>query len=181
MSEKRDNIEVRLHKDGTLDEIVIEDPRTGQCLFHLEQMSDQHFWMRAYGITQDLVANIGAVMGMCDGKSITDEKGYIIGFEKTEGPVVDTNFEWEDSTNESECGEKFATPPVKRREKVAEIINRFGVACVLQEIADILRQGRKAEHEQALITELDNARTKFVAGDKALLDAKIAEMYGTDE
>lgn len=79
------------------------------------------------------------------------------------------------------CGEKFATPPVERREKVAEVINRFGVACVLQEIVEILRQGRNAEHEQALITELDNARTKFIVGDKALMDARIVEKYGTDE
>jgi len=32
--------------DGELDEIVFT--RDGKCLFHLEQMSDQYWWMAIY-------------------------------------------------------------------------------------------------------------------------------------
>lgn len=41
------NSEVRLHADGTVDEIVVRDAN-GTCLFHLEQMNDSTFWMAVY-------------------------------------------------------------------------------------------------------------------------------------
>ncbi len=179
--ERRDNIEVRLHKDGTLDEVVFYDPYTEQCIFHLEQMSDQHFWMRFYGTTQDLVVHIGAISGSCDGKPICDERGFITGYEKYEGPKIDANYNWDDSTMESECHPDFRTPEVERKAAIAEIINKYGTACVLQDIANVLRQGRMAQHEQILVGELDTARSTFLAGDKAYWDARIAEDYGKDE
>jgi hypothetical protein len=179
--ERRDNIEVRLHKDGTLDEVVIYDPHTGHGIFHLEQMSDQHFWMRAYGVTQDLVVNIGAISGTCEGRPICDERGFITGYENYEGPKIDANYQWDDSTMESECHPDSRTPEAERHDKIAEIINRYGVACVLQDIAAVVRKGRMAEHEQEVVADLDNARTKFLAGDKAYWDARIAEDYGKEE
>lgn len=39
--------EIRLHNDGSVDEIVIRNAE-GECVFHLEQMDDQCFWMAAY-------------------------------------------------------------------------------------------------------------------------------------
>jgi hypothetical protein len=43
---KKGNIEVRL-KDGKLDEIVVVN-KEGDCVFHLEQMTDNHWWLAAY-------------------------------------------------------------------------------------------------------------------------------------
>ena len=173
--DKRDNIEVRLHKDGTLDEIVMDDPHTGQCLFHLEQMDDYYFWMRCYGITQDLVVHFGAVMGMRNGKPICDEKGFVKGYEQFEGAKVSSDFHWDDPTKESETAERFQTPAIERRNQIAEIVNKYGVACVLQEIADIYKEGRKADHEQELIANLTDTERKFRVGEKKYWDARIAE------
>ena len=131
--EKRDNIEVRLHKDGTLDEIVICDPHNGNCLFHLEQMSDQYYWMRAYGVTQDLVVQIGATAEL--------------NAQNVEIPKVWVDYEWENSTTEAESGD--LTPIAQRQDKVAEIINTYGARVVLQDIVDILKAGGQ-------ITDLEN-------------------------
>jgi hypothetical protein len=177
VDERRDNIEVRLHKDGTLDEIVIYDPHTDQCIFHMEQMDDHYYWMRAYGITQDLVVHVGATIGMCDGEPILDEKNFVKGYKQVEGPKVWANYDWDDSVIQSE---EFRTPEAERRAEIAQLINKYGVACVLQDIAEIHRQGRKAEHERVLIDDLESARTKFLAGDSAYWDARIAENYGQD-
>lgn len=58
MGERYGNVEVRpIPGDNSLDEIVIYGPN-GECLFHLEKMSDQTYWMRAYGSEKDLVAHI---------------------------------------------------------------------------------------------------------------------------
>ena len=180
--EKRDNIEIRLHKDGTLDEIVIDDPHTGKCLFHVEQMDDHYFWMRAYGTTQDLVVHIGAGIGTRNGKPIEDERGFITSYEQVPNcPVVETNYEWDDSTHESETHTDFHTPEAERHHAIAELINRYGVACMLQDIAAVIKKGRMAEHEQGVVADLDNAQTKFLAGDKAYWDARIAEDYGKEE
>jgi hypothetical protein len=62
--ERRGNVEVRLHADGTLDEILVYD-QAGVVLFHLEQMDGHYFWMRAYSTAQeghDLVAHISTDM-----------------------------------------------------------------------------------------------------------------------
>ncbi len=63
-SERRGNVEVRWNEDHSLDEIVIYDEK-GSVVFHLEQMDDQLYWMRAGNgeKNQDLVAHIGATMG----------------------------------------------------------------------------------------------------------------------
>lgn len=37
------NIEIRNNEDGTLDEIILKVD--GECIFHLEQMSDKTWWM----------------------------------------------------------------------------------------------------------------------------------------
>lgn len=141
MGEKRDNIEVRLNKDGSVDEIVIQDPHTGRCLFHLEQMDSHYYWMRAYGITKDLVAHIGAGIGERNGKPIEDDRGFITGYEKVPNcPVVESDFEWEDAATEFDTQEQ--TPAAERHRQIAEIVNQYGVPCVLQEIADILKQGQ---------------------------------------
>ncbi len=60
------------------------------------------------------------------------------------------------------------------------MINKYGIACVLQEITDIYKEGRKADHETSLITDLQAARTKFLAGDRVYMDARITEVYGSD-
>lgn len=182
MDERRDNIEVRLHKNGTVDEILMYDPHTGHCMFHMEQMDDHYFWMRFYGITQDLVVNIGAGIGERNGKPICDDRGFITGYEKIPNcPVVETDYDWDDSTMESDCHPDTRTPEAERLSQLMEIVNKYGVACVLQDIANIVRKGRMAEHEQGVVADLDNARTKFLAGDKAYWNARIAENYGKDE
>jgi len=184
MSElQRDNIEVRLHKDGTLDEIVIDDPHTGQCLFHLEQMDDHYYWMRAYGTTQDLVAYISATIGKVRGEPLLEYEGgkqKFLGYKEEEGAKVVGSYEWEDAGHENDSHPDYATPKDQRQTQVAEMINKFGVACVLQVIAEIYSAGRKAEHEQALIADLLETRQKFLDGDRAYMDARIKEMYGQD-
>ena len=40
-------ITVRLDDEGGLDEIVLRDA-AGDCLFHLERMADDCFWLRCY-------------------------------------------------------------------------------------------------------------------------------------
>lgn len=40
------NVEMRLNDDGSIDEIVCY--AKGKCVFHLEQMSGNHFWAAAY-------------------------------------------------------------------------------------------------------------------------------------
>lgn len=158
---KRDNIEIGLNRDGSIDEIFVRDPHDGHCLFHLEQMTEVHYWMRAYGTTQDLVAHIGATVGEREGNPICDEEGHIIDHEKFEGAKVFSDFEWEDSTHESECGDQSRTPAPERRLEVAELINKYGVAELLEEIVGIFGLGRKADHELNLMTDLTNARTRY--------------------
>jgi hypothetical protein len=175
--ERRDNIEIGLNKDGTLDEILVYD-KHGKCLFHLEQMDDSYYWMRAYGITQDLIAHIGATTGLVRNKPITNEKGYVIGHEECEGPKVWRKHEWDDSVMESSCLPDLHTPEAERHAEIAEIINKYGVASTLQDIANVLRKGRMAKHEQAVVADLENTRVKFLAGDKAYWDARIAEDLG---
>jgi hypothetical protein len=81
------DIEVRLHADGTLDEVVVYGP-DGRCWYHLEQMTDAVYWMRFYAADggQDLVVNIQAVTG-----PRTDDDGKPAG----EGPVVRAAWEWD--------------------------------------------------------------------------------------
>ncbi len=58
---KLENSEVRLNSDdGTVDEIVVCDAH-GNCLFHMEQMNDQCFWMALYATdkaTEPVYVNI---------------------------------------------------------------------------------------------------------------------------
>ncbi len=63
-SERRGNVELRTNEDNSLDEIVIYD-KDGRVIFHLEQMDEQLYWMRAgYGEEgNDLVAHIKATIG----------------------------------------------------------------------------------------------------------------------
>lgn len=59
-TDRRGNVELRTNDDGTLDEVVIYDAN-GACLFHLEQMSDDCFWMRTSNSGPwDLVVNLFA-------------------------------------------------------------------------------------------------------------------------
>ena len=83
---RRGNIEVRLHEDGTLDEVVFYSS-DGKPIFHMEQMDDNLFWMRFEGSEEDLVVNLGAVIG--ERHELTGERG-------TNGPVIQATFEWED-------------------------------------------------------------------------------------
>ena len=60
--EHRGGIEVRFHKDGSLDEIILwnEDHK---CSFHLEQMDDDHWWMGVYGDTESVNVHLTKVEG----------------------------------------------------------------------------------------------------------------------
>lgn len=49
-------IEVRLNKDSSLDEVVLE--RDGECLFHLEQLSDTNWWMAVHDGGQTVYINL---------------------------------------------------------------------------------------------------------------------------
>lgn len=53
------NIETSFNEDGRLDEIFFRDSN-GECIFHLEQMGDNHYWMMLNGTEEDLVLNIGS-------------------------------------------------------------------------------------------------------------------------
>jgi hypothetical protein len=160
MSEKRDNVEVRLHNDGTLDEIVITD-HADRCIMHLEQMDDHYYWMRVYGITQDLVVHIGATIGTVT-EYVTDEKGIITGTRPLEGqPKVWANYEWEDSLDER--SERLAAPNVQRRQQVASLVGTYGVGALLGEIVDIVGlSGRNEEHEVRLTEELREIKDRFM-------------------
>ena len=59
MIDRRGQIEVRTNDDGSLDEIVMYDA-AGTCIFHLEQMNDQCYWLRFYGDPSkwELVCNV---------------------------------------------------------------------------------------------------------------------------
>lgn len=43
-------IEIRINEDGTLDEIVAK-----QCVVHLEQMDDKHWWLGIYDGDSEVV------------------------------------------------------------------------------------------------------------------------------
>lgn len=60
--------EVRLHEDGTVDEIVIRDA-DGRCLFHLEQMSDVNYWMALYPYSRKLNAAVHIHINSKNGRS----------------------------------------------------------------------------------------------------------------
>jgi len=193
--QKRDNIEVRLNRDGSVDEIVVCDPHDGRCLFHLEQMDDHYYWMRAYGITQDLVAHIGATMGKREGTPLLGgeaEPGkhyphgvqslgpgvtkVIVGYKEIEGPVVDSNYHWEDGHHEDEhTPAEYRTPEETRHAKVLELLDRFGVDALLNDILTVYAKGRRGPHDLALIKEVQEARVKFAAADKAAWDKKMEE------
>lgn len=193
---KRDNIEVRLNRDGSVDEIVICDPHDGRCLFHLEQMDDHYYWMRAYGITQDMVAHIGAGIGKIRGRPILGEdvqpgKVYpegvmyggkdnpskeIKGWEVLEGALVWSNYAWEDAHHENEHTlEKYRTPEETRYAKVLELLDRFGVDALLNDIITVYVKGRRAPHDLALIKEVQQARVKYAEANKAAWDKHMEE------
>ena len=48
---------------------------------------------------------------------------------------------------ESECDISYHTPEVQRQKEIAEIINKYGVSCVLREISKIYKKGRKEAYE----------------------------------
>lgn len=45
--DKNDGIEIRRNEDGSVDEVCLYVG--GKCVVHVEQMSDQCFWMALYG------------------------------------------------------------------------------------------------------------------------------------
>lgn len=100
----RGNIEVRLNKDGSVDELLIYDKTTGECIFHMEQMDYHWFWMRAYGTEMDCVVHIGANLGNVPGDFVTDEEGRVLLDENKQprrsgpeiGPKIVTDYEWEE-------------------------------------------------------------------------------------
>jgi len=156
--EIRDDIEVRFHKDGTVDEIVTY--HNGRCSFHMEQMDDHWFWMRFYGITQDLVVHIASSQG----NILIDKK-------------------WDDSPNESDKyrNHEYDTPELKRQEEIACLINKYGVPLMLQTVAEIYEKGRKADFEQALIDDLKAVKDKFVKGDEEYwLEKRIGKVNNGD-
>lgn len=174
MNEARDNIEIRLHEDGTLDELLIYDPHDGRCLYHMEQMADDWFWMRVNGVTQDLVVHIGAIIGLCDGKPLLDDNGKVKGFEKINNPKVDTNYYWDDPSTEFDCHPETRTPEKERLAEIGQIINKYGVASVLKDIAAIYRQGRKAYHDNVLVEGLESIYGRFQEDEKVYWQARIA-------
>lgn len=61
---KKDGVQLHYQgegKDEYLDEIFMF--RNGRCIFHLEAMSDQTYWMGIYGKTHDVHAWIGSENG----------------------------------------------------------------------------------------------------------------------
>jgi predicted nucleic acid-binding Zn-ribbon protein len=42
-AETHPDVEIRYNDDGTVDEIIVKSG--GVCLFHLEQMSDESYWI----------------------------------------------------------------------------------------------------------------------------------------
>jgi hypothetical protein len=92
--ERRGNVEVRLHADGTLDELLVYDPADpARVLFHLEQMSEVCFWMRAEGdaTAPALAVNIFASTGARPAwnAAIGGDRGDI-------GPVLSARHEWDE-------------------------------------------------------------------------------------
>ena len=158
--QKRDNVEVRLNGDGTVDEIVVCDPHDNKCLFHLEQMDDHRYWCRAYGITQDLVVHFGTQMGKIRGNPILGDEAVqgkvcmegiagdgsgkmreIKGWEEIDAPVMWSNFEWEDGHHEDEHAMlEYRTPEETRHAKVRELLDRFGIDQVLNDLMTFLTQ-----------------------------------------
>lgn len=141
--ERKGNIEVRFNDDDSVDEIVIFN-LMGRCIFHLEQMDDNFYWMRAYGEAVDLVAHIGAKIE--DGNA-----------------VVWSNNEWESAHLEKWTQEKY-TPEAKRREEVSELIARYGLSVLLTEISEIIKSGEK--QHKTLAEELIKTRDRFIADDE---------------
>lgn len=197
---KRDNIEVRLNSDGSVDEIVICDPHDGRCLFHLEQMDDHYYWMRAYGITQDLVAHIGAGIGKLRGAPIIGEdaqpgKVYpegvmfggkdkpckeIKGWEEIDGGVVWSDFDWEDAHHEDEHTQlEHRTTEEVRHARVLELLERFGVDALLNDIMTVYSKGRRDPHDLSLVKAVQQARMIFADADKAAWDKKMEEWTTT--
>lgn len=145
--ERKDNIEVRPNKDDSVDEIIYYND-TGRFLYHLEQMSEDSYWMRFQGITQDLVVNFGC--HLVDGK-----------------PEMWSNYEWEDTHIQNESNKLFAAPDPNRRQRIADLIADYGLGSILNEIAFILEKGRRTDHDLQLSQELQRIQINYVADDVA--------------
>lgn len=153
MREQRDNIVVGLHKDGTLDEVLLYDC-VDKLLFHMEQLDTHIFWMRFQGVTQDLIVHLRSAEG--------DMKA---------------DFEWDSPATEAECNKKFATPDAQKRLEVATLVNKYGVAVLLDEIAKVIEGGRKEPHDQQLAKELKDVKDRFVKGDEQYWSEQVKGCY----
>ncbi len=185
----RDNLEIRLNKDGSVDEILVYDLHDGRLLFHLEQMDNHYYWMKGYGITQDLIVHIGATMGkrrgepipgeevqpgkVYDGTMFRDGKTYEMIETDVDGPVVFSDWQWDDASTESQCHEDYLTPEQERLGEIKNIINKYGIISVLNDIASIYKLGRNADFEKQLIENLEQTAKSFDIGDKAYWKAEM--------
>ena len=57
-TERFGNIELR-YKNAELDEIIVRD-ESGKCIFHMEWMHDNNFWMRLSGTKKDIDIDFGS-------------------------------------------------------------------------------------------------------------------------
>lgn len=134
---------IRLHQDGTLDEVVTRD-ESGECNFHLEQMDDFQWWMRWYGtkanpLPRELIVNIGPA-------------GALQSFEPP------NTFEDEKYTSP-----EYRTPPENISHEVDRFIRYFGVERLLKEIID--QTGRVKRDDQSNWPERDTTYLDKLAED----------------
>ena len=61
--------EIRRYADGSVDEIVAYGP-DGHCWFHLEQMSDQCWWMAIYPPSGDDAERLSWVIHSASGRAV---------------------------------------------------------------------------------------------------------------
>jgi hypothetical protein len=108
-----DDLTLRFHDDGTLDEIVAHN-----VTFHLEQMSEANYWFRVYGQEHDVAGFIGGCPIECSYE--VEQADPIAAHRDQPAPAAPCkcNFNCDiPGTNASEwecpkCGRVFASPRV---------------------------------------------------------------------
>lgn len=147
--EKRDNIEVRLHKnDLTLDEVVVQGI---DYSFHLEQMDSHWYWMRIYGLKHDLVVHLGAAV----------ENGL---------PVMTKNYRWEPAVYSSD------PLPESGKTEIIAMLQKHGFNSVLNYMGSLLDKSLSHEHTlQTAIEGYNHAEKEFF--DKCYEDRNLYSIF----
>lgn len=134
---------IRLHSDGTLDEVVTRD-ESGDCNFHMEQMDTCQWWMRWYStkanpLPRELIVNIGPT-------------GAVQSFDPPHA-----------HEDEQYAPPEYRTPPENITHEVEHFIRYFGVERLLKEMIE--QAGRVKRDENSNWPKRDTSYLDKLAED----------------